>query len=103
MKKRITWEEATYGKKVHKITVEFPVYYIDQYGYVCYSKDGITSVEIGLNGIQCNKENTHSIETHNYFSGERYNKRKKDIPITEYRKALNDVNNYIKSLINETL
>lgn len=103
MKKNIQWEESVYGKKVHKIKVDFPVYYVDEYGYTCYSEDGKTTVCIGLNGVQCKEPKTHSIETSNYFSGERYSKRKRDISISEWRQALNDVKKYVTEQINKTL
>ena len=102
-KKIIKWETTVYGKKVHKLAITFPVYYVDEYGYTCYSKDGNTTIEIGLNGVQCNVENTHSISVRKYFSGEGYAKRKKDITPAEWREALTKVQSQVKAFINDTL
>jgi len=103
MKKKIEWEEykSSYIKK--KITVDFPVYFVDEYGYYSYSADGKTTIEIGLNGVQCCVKTSHSIKTATYFSGERYLKRKKDLSLNEWREALKKVGDQIVNLINKTL
>lgn len=102
MKKKITWKRTKCTEVEESVTINFPAMWVDEYGYYCYSEDGTETIEIGLNGVLSNKTGTHSIEHKTYVSGERYQRRKRDITLNEWREALNKVKQYVEKQIIKT-
>ena len=60
-------ETKSVSKTIAK-KIKIPIFAKDRYGYIMACLDGKTTIQIGLNGVISNAENTHSIETHNYVS-----------------------------------
>lgn len=94
--KKTEWKSVT--RKIKK-EITFPLFWIDKYGYTEASFDGKTTVSLGMNGVQCEKKGTHSIETHDFLSDDILDKETRVITKDEFKKELRIVGEYVQSLI----
>lgn len=91
----IEWTERDFIDIEKSATIPVPHFWRDQYGYINGTFDGKTTIQIGLNGVQCHKQGTHSLQTLAYISDSAASKKSQVLTGEQFQSALEHVYQYV--------